>query len=154
MSVEEGIRLSSTTSTPTIQTSSPDSTPVMPSACFPLSSAIWRMASWPALAAERPPSRRERRLAAPIAGSLGLLVLGFFGQLVFGFLGLLVFGFFGQLVLGFLVFGFFGQLVLGFPGLLVLGFLGQLVLRFLGQLVLVVPAGRTNSRFAAISLSS
>jgi hypothetical protein len=48
MSLEEGIRGSSTTSTETIQPSWPGSTPVTPSGCLPVSSAI---CSSPALAA-------------------------------------------------------------------------------------------------------
>ncbi len=48
MSLEDGIRGSSTTSTETIQPSWPGSTPVTPSGCLPVSSAI---CSRPALAA-------------------------------------------------------------------------------------------------------
>jgi hypothetical protein len=40
MSADEGIRGSSTTSMETIQPSSPGSTPITPSGCLPVSSAI------------------------------------------------------------------------------------------------------------------
>jgi len=51
MSLEEGIRGSSTTSTETIQPSSPGSTPVTPSGCLPVSSAICSSPALPACAA-------------------------------------------------------------------------------------------------------
>lgn len=58
MSDDEGIRGSSTTSTETIQPSSPGSTPVTPSGCLPVSSAICSSPALAACAALSPPCCR------------------------------------------------------------------------------------------------